>query len=43
MTLMLLFGTVGVVDEKLVRFYSDIYERVLNSPNIPFEFRVPSD
>ena len=44
MTVMLLYGTVGVLDETLVRFYNDIYERdarVLRSLNEDFKFRLP--
>lgn len=45
MTVMLLYSTVGVLDEKLVRFYSDIYQRdarVLSSLNDDFKFRLPA-
>ena len=45
MTVMLLYSTVGVLDETLVRFYSDIYQRdarVLSSLNDDFEFRLPT-
>ena len=44
MTVMLLYSTVGVLDETLVRFYNDIYERdarVLRSLNEDFKFRLP--
>lgn len=46
MTVMLLYSTIGLADEKLVRFYKDIYQRdgrVLRSLNEVFEFRLPSD
>ena len=46
LTVMLLYGTVGVTDMEYVRFYNDIYQRdarVLNSLNADFEFRRPSD
>ena len=42
LTVMLLYGTVGVTDMEYVRFYNDIYQRdarVLNSLNAEFEFR----
>ena len=42
MTVMLLYGTVGVADMKTVRFYNDIYQRdarVLNSLDADFEDR----
>ena len=45
-TAMLLYSTVGVADEQVVRFYKDIYQRdgrVLSSLNDDFEFRLPSD
>ena len=45
-TAMLLYSTVGVAEEKVVRFYKDIYQRdgrVLSSLNDVFEFRLPSD
>ena len=45
LTVMLLYGTVGVIDTELVRFYSDIYQRdarVLDSLDADFEFRQPS-
>jgi murein L,D-transpeptidase YcbB/YkuD len=43
LTVMLLYGTVGVTDMERVRFYNDIYQRdarVLNSLNADFEFRL---
>ena len=46
LTVMLLYGTVGVFDMELVRFYNDIYERdarVLNSLNAPFMFHLPTE
>ena len=42
LTVMLLYGTVGLSDMRLVRFYSDIYQRdarVLDSLNAVFEVR----
>ena len=42
LTVMLLYGTVGLSDMRLVRFYSDIYQRdarVLDSLNAAFEVR----
>jgi murein L,D-transpeptidase YcbB/YkuD len=45
LTVMLLYGTVGLTDTELVRFYSDIYQRdarVLDSLDADFEFRQPS-
>jgi len=45
LTVMLLYGTVGITDTELVRFYNDIYERdgrVLDSLNADFEFRSPT-
>ncbi len=44
MTVMLLYGTVGVLDEGVVRFYNDIYKRdarVLKALNGDFEYDVP--
>ena len=46
LTVMLLYGTVGVTDMEYVRFYNDIYQRdarVLNSLNADFEFRRSSE
>jgi murein L,D-transpeptidase YcbB/YkuD len=46
MTVMLLYGTVGVFEENRVRFFSDIYQRdarVLDSLDADFEFRRPTD
>ena len=46
MTVMLLYGTVGVLDEGVVRFYNDIYKRdarVLKALNGDFEYHVPED
>ena len=46
LTVMLLYGTVGVTDMEYVRFYNDIYQRdarVLESLNADFEFRRPSE
>ena len=46
MTVMLLYSTVGVLDETLVRFYNDIYQRdarVLRSLNEDFKFRLPEN
>jgi len=46
LTVMLLYGTVGLTDMKLVRFYSDIYQRdarVLDSLNAAFRFRLPTE
>jgi murein L,D-transpeptidase YcbB/YkuD len=46
MTVMLLYSTVGVADEEIVRFYHDIYQRdarVLKPLNGDFEFRLPED
>jgi murein L,D-transpeptidase YcbB/YkuD len=46
LTVMLLYGTVGVTDMEYVRFYNDIYQRdarVLNSLNTDFEFRRSSE
>jgi murein L,D-transpeptidase YcbB/YkuD len=43
-TAMLLYSTVGVADEDVVRFYKDIYHRdarVLESLDEDFEFRLP--
>ena len=45
MTVMLLYSTVGVADDEVVRFYSDIYDRdarVLKSLNADFEYRLPA-
>jgi len=45
LTVMLLYGTVGITDTEFVRFYNDIYERdgrVLDSLNADFEFRSPT-
>jgi murein L,D-transpeptidase YcbB/YkuD len=42
LTVMLLYGTVGVTDMEYVRFYNDIYQRdarVLDSLNADFEYR----
>jgi murein L,D-transpeptidase YcbB/YkuD len=39
LTVMLLYGTVGVIDTDVVRFYNDIYQRdarVLESLDTPF-------
>ena len=44
MTVMLLYGTVGVLDEGVVRFYNDIYKRdprILKALNGDFEYHVP--
>jgi len=46
LTVMLLYGTVGVTDMEYVRFYNDIYQRdarVLHSLNADFEFRRTSE
>jgi murein L,D-transpeptidase YcbB/YkuD len=46
MTVMLLYSTVGVTDDEVVRFYNDIYQRdarVLESLNSDFEYRLPAD
>ena len=46
LTVMLLYGTVGIRDDNAVRFYADIYERdgrVLESLDSDFEFQVPVD
>ena len=46
MTVMLLYGTVGVLDEGVVRFYNDIYKRdprILKALNGDFEYDVPED
>ena len=46
LTVMLLYGTVGVGDFELVRFYNDIYQRdgrVLTALNGEFEFRLPAN
>jgi murein L,D-transpeptidase YcbB/YkuD len=46
LTVMLLYGTVGLTDMKLVRFYNDIYQRdarVLDSLNAAFTFRLPTE
>jgi murein L,D-transpeptidase YcbB/YkuD len=46
MTVMLLYSTVDVLDETLVRFYNDIYERdarVLRSLNEDFKFHLPEN
>jgi murein L,D-transpeptidase YcbB/YkuD len=46
MTVMLLYSTIGVLDETLVRFYNDIYQRdarVLRSLNEDFKFRLPEN
>ncbi len=46
MTVMMLYGTVGVLDEGVVRFYNDIYKRdarVLKALNGDFEYDVPED
>ena len=46
MTVMLLYSTVGVADEEVVRFYNDIYERdarVLKPLDGDFEFSLPAD
>jgi murein L,D-transpeptidase YcbB/YkuD len=46
MTVMLLYSTVDVLDETLVRFYNDIYERdarVLSSLNEDFKFHLPEN
>ncbi len=45
LTVMLLYGTVGITDTEPVRYYNDIYERdgrVLDSLNADFEFRSPT-
>ena len=46
MTVMLLYATVGVIDNERVRFFADIYNRdgrVLAALNKNFEFRLPAD
>jgi len=46
LTVMLLYGTIGLNDSELVRFFNDIYERdgkVLASLNGEFEFKLPAD
>lgn len=46
LTVMLLYGTVGMADFELVRFYNDIYQRdgrVLKALNGVFEFQLPAD
>jgi murein L,D-transpeptidase YcbB/YkuD len=46
LTVMLLYGTIGVIDNEVVRFYNDIYERdgkVLASLNDQFDFKLPAD
>jgi murein L,D-transpeptidase YcbB/YkuD len=46
MTVMLLYSTVGVADEEVVRFYNDIYQRdarVLEPLDGDFEFSLPAD
>ncbi len=46
MTVMLLYSTVGVADEEIVRFYNDIYQRdarVLKPLDGDFEFSLPAD
>jgi len=46
MTVMMLYSTVGVADEEIVRFYNDIYQRdarVLKPLNGDFELRLPED
>ncbi len=46
MTVMLLYSTVGVADEQVVRFYNDIYQRdarVLEPLDGDFEFSLPAD
>jgi len=46
LTVMLLYGTIGLTDSELVRFFNDIYERdgqVLRSLNADFAFKLPAD
>jgi len=46
MTVMLLYSTVGLADEGVVRFYNDIYQRdarVLKPLDGDFEFSLPAD
>ena len=46
MTVMLLYSTVGVADEKVVRFFNDIYQRdarVLKALDEDFKFQLPAD
>ncbi len=46
MTVMLLYSTVGVADEEVVRFYNDIYQRdarVLEPLDGDFELSLPAD
>ena len=46
LTVMLLYGTVGVFDSEQVHFYNDIYQRdarVLKSLNAPFKLHLPDD
>jgi murein L,D-transpeptidase YcbB/YkuD len=46
MTVMLLYSTVGVADEEVVRFYNDIYQRdarVLEPLDGDFVFSLPAD
>ena len=46
MTVMLLYSTVGLADDEVVRFYNDIYQRdarVLKPLDGDFEFSLPAD
>ena len=46
LTVMLLYGTIGMADSDVVRFYNDIYERdgkVLASLDEEFDFKLPAD
>jgi murein L,D-transpeptidase YcbB/YkuD len=46
LTVMLIYSTVGMIDNEVVRFYNDIYQRdgrVLQALDSDFEFRLPDN